>query len=232
MTLVGICTAILTQEDKIVLSRLLPLDAFGYYTLAATLAAGLMLIVGPIVNLAFPRTNHTLTVVTGGIEEGGFADDLFDAVSVFHVIEHVHDPAALLRKCARVLRPGGLLVITTPNLHSLGHRWFRENWRGLEPPRHLHIFSSLALMELVTRAGLVARNPRTTARMTRGIWWHSQEIKHQNRGNVRSPGSSDYAAGFFFTAVEDIGRFFSPFIAEETVLMASKPCATQPAAAR
>lgn len=65
MTLVGICTAILTQEDKIVLSRLLPLDAFGYYTLAATLAAGLMLIVGPIVNLAFPA--FTRAVASGDI---------------------------------------------------------------------------------------------------------------------------------------------------------------------
>ena len=63
-----------------------------------------------------------------------FDTDGFDAVTMSHVIEHVPDPVAFLDKCRRVLRPGGRLVLSTPNVRSLGHKRFRQSWRGLEPP--------------------------------------------------------------------------------------------------
>jgi 2-polyprenyl-3-methyl-5-hydroxy-6-metoxy-1,4-benzoquinol methylase len=69
------------------------------------------------------------------------------------VIEHVPDPASLLKECRRVLRPGGKLVVATPNCKSLGHSLFKENWRGLEPPRHLQILSPLALRRFLSEAG-------------------------------------------------------------------------------
>jgi O-antigen/teichoic acid export membrane protein len=55
MTVIGVFAAILTQMDKIVLSRLLPLTEFGYYTLAGLMASSLQLFVAPIFNAIFPR---------------------------------------------------------------------------------------------------------------------------------------------------------------------------------
>jgi SAM-dependent methyltransferase len=46
-----------------------------------------------------------------------FADDSFDMVFYHHVIEHVSDPAGSLQELARVLRPGGLIYVGTPNRH-------------------------------------------------------------------------------------------------------------------
>jgi 2-polyprenyl-3-methyl-5-hydroxy-6-metoxy-1,4-benzoquinol methylase len=52
-------------------------------------------------------------------------DGVFDVVTVGHVIEHTHDPVAVLRGTWRVLKPHGIVWIGTPNLGSLGARLFR-----------------------------------------------------------------------------------------------------------
>ena len=82
-----------------------------------------------------------LEVHCGSLEEQRFPNDTFNAVTLNHVIEHVPDPVRTLTECARILKPGGRLILFTPNVSSLSHRIFRQDWRGLEPPRHLHLFS-------------------------------------------------------------------------------------------
>ena len=94
-----------------------------------------------------------LTVNCGALEQQNFDINSFDAVTLNHVIEHVRDPIGTLRECARILKPGGKLVVFTPNGSSLGHRIYRECWRGLEPPRHLHIFSFQSLRETLGLVG-------------------------------------------------------------------------------
>jgi SAM-dependent methyltransferase len=79
---------------------------------------------------------------------------VYDAITLSHVIEHVHDPAAELDRVHRLLRPGGIVWIATPNLESLGHRLFRSDWLGLDPPRHLVLFTRPALEGLLRGAGL------------------------------------------------------------------------------
>jgi 2-polyprenyl-3-methyl-5-hydroxy-6-metoxy-1,4-benzoquinol methylase len=81
------------------------------------------------------------------------ADLRFDAITLSHVIEHVHDPVAVLRKCRARLVADGLLWIETPNAVSDGHRRFGRYWRGLEAPRHLCIFSPKGLASVLERAG-------------------------------------------------------------------------------
>jgi SAM-dependent methyltransferase len=56
-------------------------------------------------------------LLAGSILELPFADGSFDAVFYHHVIEHVDDPAGSLRELARILRPGGLIYVGTPNRH-------------------------------------------------------------------------------------------------------------------
>ena len=94
-----------------------------------------------------------LRVRQGDLAGQGYPSSSFDAVIASHVIEHVPDPEALLVEALRVLRPGGTLVLYTPNAASLGRRHYREDWRGLEPPRHLHVFTPQALSALTRRAG-------------------------------------------------------------------------------
>lgn len=77
----------------------------------------------------------------------------FDYVTMSHVIEHVHDPLALLRDSLGLLRPGGGLYVDTPNLDALGHETYGPFWRGLEPPRHLVLFNRDSLAAAVSGSG-------------------------------------------------------------------------------
>lgn len=90
----------------------------------------------------------------GSLEESEYPDDTFDLVNLSHVIEHVPSPVETLRECRRILKPQGVVAILTPNTQSFGHRIFKENWRGLEPPRHLHLMNAGNLRQIVTMAGL------------------------------------------------------------------------------
>jgi len=89
----------------------------------------------------------------GSLTELRFDDDSFDLILSHHVIEHVHEPLDMLREMRRTLRPGGTLAVITPNAASLLHRWFGPDWLGLEPPRHLFIFTPATLLSLARKAG-------------------------------------------------------------------------------
>ena len=77
----------------------------------------------------------------------------YDVVTLCHVIEHVHDPFAVISEAFRILKPGGVLWIDTPNMRSLGQKKFGEHWRGLEPPRHLILFTPRSLRNLLRQSG-------------------------------------------------------------------------------
>lgn len=94
-----------------------------------------------------------ITAFCGFLEDRRFPSDQFDVVCLNHVIEHLASPLGTLRECHRILKPGGRLVITTPNTDSWSHRIFRSSWRGLEPPRHLYLFSRSSLSAAMRSAG-------------------------------------------------------------------------------
>jgi 2-polyprenyl-3-methyl-5-hydroxy-6-metoxy-1,4-benzoquinol methylase len=124
------------------------------------------------------RTTHGIEVDVGELATIAYPDRAFDAVTVRHVLEHVPEPIAFLAECWRILRPGGRLVIVTPNIDSLGHRYFADRWRGLEQPRHLFLYGSAPLRVLFSRVGVDAAEIFTTAQggdyVLRSSWLASQ----------------------------------------------------------
>lgn len=94
-----------------------------------------------------------LPVLNTPLEEAALPPRHFDAITLSHVIEHLHDPAAALQKCNWALGTDGLLWIATPNLDSLGHRTFGSDWLHLDPPRHLTLFDRQALERLLLQSG-------------------------------------------------------------------------------
>lgn len=111
----------------------------------------------------FAGEKYGIEVRCGKLEEIGYPEGVFDAVTMKHVIEHVFDPVATLCEVYRILKPGGIIVVMTPNAGSLGLRTYGPNWRGLEPPRHIQLFPPRALDAVACKAGLVPVYTYTTA---------------------------------------------------------------------
>lgn len=91
-------------------------------------------------------------------------DHVFDVVTMSHVLEHLPDPLKSLTECRRVLRPGGRLIVATPNIASLGFQRFGSAWVHLDPPRHLQIFTSQSLRNCVESAGFSVETVSTPTR--------------------------------------------------------------------
>jgi SAM-dependent methyltransferase len=89
-------------------------------------------------------------------ELDGKYDNFFDAITLSHVIEHLHQPNQDILRCFSLLKPGGYLWIETPNIDSYGFKLFGRYWRGLEAPRHLVLFNEGSLGALLRRAGFNA----------------------------------------------------------------------------
>ena len=99
---------------------------------------------------------HGLNVSEGTVRLLDGEASCFDSITLSHVIEHVYDPRHLLKAIHRLLKPGGVVYIDTPNINSFGANFFGRNWRGLEAPRHLVLFNTASLVGLLRETGLNA----------------------------------------------------------------------------
>ena len=102
-------------------------------------------------NVAHIAQEHGLDVRLGTLEQAVFSDGYFDVVTLWDVLEHLHDPAGSLREIYRILKPDGLLIIRVPNANSRDSRLFGRYWAGLDAPRHLYVFSPLTLEALLEK---------------------------------------------------------------------------------
>jgi 2-polyprenyl-3-methyl-5-hydroxy-6-metoxy-1,4-benzoquinol methylase len=163
-----------------------------------------------------------LTVHHGDLIGQKYEDNIFDAIVMSHVIEHVPNPLEVLQESFRVLKPGGTLVVLTPNTSSLGHWMYGSNWRGLEPPRHLHLFNSMSLTQLASLANFDDVSCRSSVR--------AKKIFLQSRICARE-GNIDLEKGVSITLrvwaemmelLESIIKVFFSNVGEELKLIGKK----------
>lgn len=100
------------------------------------------------------RTNG-VPAFCGMLTQPPLADESFDAVTMFHVLEHLYDPAGYLRTAHRLLRPDGRLVIQVPNASCWQFILLGEHWNGLDIPRHFWHFRPRDIEVLLDEAGFV-----------------------------------------------------------------------------
>ena len=167
--------------------------------------------------------NH-LNVFCGAIEEIKFPENSFDVITMNHVIEHVLDPITLLSECKRILKPNGKLIVITPNIKSLGHRFFKTSYLHLDPPRHIYLFSPKSLITSAEKAGLKIKNVFTPSKGAYFIWLASRLIRKNGNlpgGTPERVNKSYKLEGLLFWGLEYLLTKFW-HVGEEIVMEAGK----------
>ena len=126
--------------------------------------------------VAHARETHGLEIHLGSMEELSLPEGSFDVVALSHVLEHALDPVSLLEACRRVLKPGGRLVVVTPNVRSLLHRRFKRNCFLLDPPRHIHLFNRHTLTQVLERTGFEIHLVQAWAAHAEIFFHYSEEV--------------------------------------------------------
>jgi 2-polyprenyl-3-methyl-5-hydroxy-6-metoxy-1,4-benzoquinol methylase len=101
----------------------------------------------------YARDVLRLDVDCDGFHGERFADGAFDAIILWHVLEHFADPRDVLTQCARLLRPGGVLALAVPNFDSWQAGASHYAWFHLDLPRHYSHFSASWLREQLAALG-------------------------------------------------------------------------------
>lgn len=99
-------------------------------------------------------SNHLLEVYHPSALFDGFKDKSFDLITMWHVLEHVHDLKAYVAKISDLLNTNGVAVIAVPNRSSLDAKIYGFHWAAWDVPRHLYHFRAEDIIRLFAEFGL------------------------------------------------------------------------------
>ena len=163
-----------------------------------------------------------IPVAVGSLPELGYPEGEYDVVAMSQVIEHVADPVALLKECRRVLRPGGRLVLSTPNARSLAHRLHGRHWRGLEPPRHQHVFTPAALARCARDCGFADAQLFTLSAESAGIYRAGDQLRAAQGGAPAGSATASVVRSWFLRHREFRQTLREPDAGQDLFLIAAK----------
>lgn len=157
------------------------------------------------VEVSKPAIDHAISlglqVVHGTLAEAPFPAAHFDVIVAAEVLEHVPDARGLVRDIARLLRPGGLFWLTTPNARGLSARLLGSRWSVVSPPEHLQLLSPAGLRSVLGSAGLHPERVRTT-----GVNPYELIAAARRRGDAPRPAFDRVGSGYELLIAADRRR--------------------------
>jgi 2-polyprenyl-3-methyl-5-hydroxy-6-metoxy-1,4-benzoquinol methylase len=131
---------------------------------------------------AHARDELGLDVATGVAEDLELPPDSLDAVTMWHVLEHIPEPLGVLEELRAWIRPTGFLALEVPNGGSPAARKLGKDWPSAEPDVHVSQFTPKALRRLLERAGFHVADVSTTTIVPFYTW--SQRLRPRTLAHV------------------------------------------------
>ncbi len=159
------------------------------------------------------RQNFLINIIETDIESMEFKPDSFDAIVASHVIEHLYSPVKVIKECYNALSPGGIILIATPNIFSFGHKIFKGYWIGLDPSRHIYLFSPNSLKKILEESGFKINMVFTSSKQSLFVFEESLKFKMSKEDFKKAK------------RLYNIGRFLNVFLkwsGEEIIIMGMK----------
>lgn len=125
--------------------------------------------------------------------------ETFDAITLWHVFEHVHDLHGYLKKFLEILKPTGRLVIAVPNYTSFDAKKYKEYWASYDVPRHLYHFSPHSLQVLLQKTGFALESVKP-------MWFDSFYVSMLSEKNRLK--KNWFASAIWVGLVSNISAFF------------------------
>ncbi len=116
----------------------------------------------------YGQERRSLDIFNGTIMEADFSDNQFSVIHSSHLIEHLTNPSEYIIEAFRILKPGGLLITTTPNTNSLQTLLFGRNWRSAIAD-HMFLFSNKTLSSLLYSNGFEIITTKTWGGIAAGM---------------------------------------------------------------
>ncbi|MBK8605813.1 MAG: class I SAM-dependent methyltransferase [Chitinophagaceae bacterium] len=122
-------------------------------------------------------------------------ENSFDAITMWHVLEHVHDLQGYITKLKSILKENGKLFIAVPNYTSKDAAIYQEHWAAYDVPRHLYHFSPQSMKILIEKHGMRIEQYKP-------MWYDSFYVsmlssKYKNARLSDRQGKSNLFASFF-----------------------------------
>ncbi|MFQ5769977.1 MAG: class I SAM-dependent methyltransferase [bacterium] len=102
----------------------------------------------------FAQRAYGLKVFTKELSKINYLKKSFDVITLWHVLEHLHDPVNILKIVKELLKDDGMILIAVPNIASFDAWFYRNNWVALDAPRHLYHFMPATVKKISQAAGL------------------------------------------------------------------------------
>jgi 2-polyprenyl-3-methyl-5-hydroxy-6-metoxy-1,4-benzoquinol methylase len=112
-------------------------------------------------NIKRVAEKYGYNVHIGVFTPGNYEAEFFDYVTMDQVIEHLSDPIASLQGVAQVTKPGGSVIISTPNSNGWGSNLFGARWISWHIPYHLQFFSKTSMSIAAEKTGFVVEKSKT-----------------------------------------------------------------------
>ena len=97
--------------------------------------------------------NKNMNLFRGDINKLPFNKDSFDVITCIDILEHLDSPEIAIKECYDALKNDGVMLISVPNIHSIGKEWKGEDWFGLRDKTHKSLISNDKWLQLFKMTG-------------------------------------------------------------------------------